>query len=84
MCTGGSCFVTAKGRDLKKARASRALEVLAEAVGFEPTVPFGTTVFKTAPINRSGTPPFSCLDVSLFYYIKIFCQDISKKQLISN
>lgn len=37
-----------------------------------------TTVFKTAPINRSGTPPFSCLDVSLFYYIKIFCQDILK------
>lgn len=35
-----------------------------------------TTVFKTAPINRSGTPPFDCLDVSLFYYIKIFCQDI--------
>ena len=26
-----------------------------------------TTVFKTAPINRSGTPPFSCLDVILLY-----------------
>lgn len=30
-----------------------------------------TTVFKTAPINRSGTPPVSCLDVALLYYIKI-------------
>ena len=57
MCTGGSCFVTDKGRDLKKARASRALEVLAEAVGFEPTVPFGTTVFKTASLSHSDTPP---------------------------
>ena len=46
-----------QGRDLKKARASRALEVLAEAVGFEPTVPFGTTVFKTASLSHSDTPP---------------------------
>ena len=31
---------------------------LAEGVGFEPTVPVkGTTVFETAPIDRSGTPP---------------------------
>lgn len=29
-----------------------------EEVGFEPTVRSSrTTVFKTAPINRSGTPP---------------------------
>ena len=29
-----------------------------EEVGFEPTVRYKrTTVFKTAPINRSGTPP---------------------------
>ena len=42
---------------MKKARASRALEVLAEAVGFEPTVPFGTTVFKTASLSHSDTPP---------------------------
>src|SRR2546427_5917886 len=33
--------------------------VLAEGVGFEPTVPQGgTTVFETAPINHSGTPPW--------------------------
>ncbi len=32
--------------------------VLAEGVGFEPTVPVkGTTVFETAPIDHSGTPP---------------------------
>ena len=27
----------------------------------------GTTVFKTAPINRSGTPPYDCSDVILLY-----------------
>ena len=26
-----------------------------------------TTVFKTAPINRSGTPPYDCSDVILLY-----------------
>jgi len=26
-------------------------------VGFEPTVPFGTPVFKTGAINHSTTPP---------------------------
>ena len=32
---------------------------MAERVGFEPTVPHeGTTVFETAPIDRSGTSPF--------------------------
>ena len=30
---------------------------LAEGVGFEPTVPCGTTVFKTAAIGHSATPP---------------------------
>ncbi len=29
----------------------------AEGVGFEPTVPFGTPVFKTGAINHSTTPP---------------------------
>ncbi len=34
---------------------------LAEEVGFEPTVPLGTTVFKTAAFNHSAIPPqFSC------------------------
>lgn len=30
---------------------------LAEVVGFELTVPFDTTVFKTAPLDLSGTLP---------------------------
>ena len=29
----------------------------AEAVGFEPTDPFGSTVFKTAAIDHSAKPP---------------------------
>ena len=29
----------------------------AEAEGFEPPVPFSTTVFKTAAIDHSATPP---------------------------
>ena len=31
--------------------------LLAEAVGFEPTEPCGSTVFKTAAFNHSATPP---------------------------
>ena len=31
--------------------------VKTEEVGFEPTVPFGTPVFKTGAINHSPTPP---------------------------
>ena len=31
--------------------------VLAERVGFEPTVPYGTLVFKTSPFDHSGTSP---------------------------
>ena len=30
---------------------------VAERVGFEPTVPCGTTVFETVPIDHSGTSP---------------------------
>ena len=32
---------------------------LAEGVGFEPTSPFGETVFKTAAIDHSATPPLA-------------------------
>ncbi len=32
---------------------------MAEEVGFEPTVPEGTTVFKTAAFDHSATPPAS-------------------------
>ncbi len=30
---------------------------MAEGVGFEPTRPFGLTVFKTAALDHSATPP---------------------------
>ena len=41
-----------------KVSRGRTREKLAEGVGFEPTVPArGTTVFETAPIDHSGTPP---------------------------
>jgi hypothetical protein len=40
----------------------KTLTLLAEGVGFEPTVPFSTTVFKTASFNHSDIPP-------LFLYI---------------
>ena len=30
---------------------------MAERVGFEPTVVFATTVFKTVPLSLSGTSP---------------------------
>jgi hypothetical protein len=30
---------------------------MAEGVGFEPTVPFGTPVFKTSAIDHSATLP---------------------------
>ena len=33
------------------------VKVLAEGVGFEPTSPFGETVFKTAAIDHSAIPP---------------------------
>ena len=40
------------------------LAVLAEGVGFEPTVPLlDTTVFETAPFGRSGIPPPTSLGV---------------------
>ena len=40
-----------RGRDLTRA------QILAERVGFEPTGREGPAVFKTAPINHSGTSP---------------------------
>src|SRR5450759_3440337 len=38
---------------------------LAERVGFEPTGPRGPAVFKTAPIDRSGTSPRPLADAIL-------------------
>ena len=36
---------------------------MAEGVGFEPTEPLGSAVFKTAAINHSATPPAAILAV---------------------
>ena len=58
-----------------------------EEVGFEPTVRSSrTTVFKTAPINRSGTPPNDFYQISfivftenilsiLSFIVKLFVKD---------
>jgi hypothetical protein len=46
---GGGCRVLAG--------TQRVQLVGAAGVGFEPTEPLGSTVFKTAPFDRSGTPP---------------------------
>ena len=43
--------------EMKNARGSRACVDLAEEVGFEPTEPCGSTVFKTAAFNHSAIPP---------------------------
>ena len=45
---------------MKKSRNTKLFRLLirlAEEVGFEPTVPLGTTVFKTAAFNHSAIPP---------------------------
>ena len=42
---------------MKNARGYRACVDLAEEVGFEPTEPCGSTVFKTAAFNHSAIPP---------------------------
>jgi hypothetical protein len=44
----------------------------AENVGFEPTVPCGTTVFKTAAIDHSANSPRAKL-VILYELTIIFC-----------
>ena len=43
--------------EMKNARGHRACVDLAEEVGFEPTEPCGSTVFKTAAFNHSAIPP---------------------------
>ncbi len=40
-------------------------EYMAERQGFEPWVPFGTTVFETAPFDHSGTSPFKAFSSQL-------------------
>ena len=44
-----------------KARHRRPLEKVAEREGFEPPEPCGSTVFKTAAIDHSATPPMGVI-----------------------
>ena len=52
-----SPFTRLAGERLQPARPSLLSVFLAEGVGFEPTVPLGTTVFKTASLSHSDIPP---------------------------
>jgi hypothetical protein len=49
---------------------------MAEGVGFEPTDPYGSPVFKTGALNRSAIPPIGsrCLicELSLFAGVLAF------------
>lgn len=63
--TVGAGSITNAARDayfakkIKKAASMLLETALAEEERFELPVPFSTTVFKTAPLNHSGTPPYS-------------------------
>src|SRR5258708_9316057 len=46
-------------RKIGYARHSQFCSEVAEGVGFEPTDPCGSPVFKTGPLSRSGIPPHS-------------------------
>ena len=56
-----SNFDSSAESDRLKAQSAKS-DVSAEEVGFEPTVPCGTTVFKTAAFDHSATPPFCNYD----------------------
>ncbi len=42
---------------MRRLTVSGGVAAMAEEEGFEPPVPFGTAVFKTAALNHSATPP---------------------------
>ena len=52
---------------------------LAEEVGFEPTDPLRSTVFKTAAFDRSAILPNINFDI--IYQMKAFCKCFLKKSL---
>ena len=52
---------------------------MAEEVGFEPTVPCGTTVFKTAAFDHSATPPANLDKSELIEYIGCCQEDYNKR-----
>ena len=58
----------AKDRKQPVALRPAAINHFAEAEGFEPPVPFSTTVFKTAAIDHSATPPKAGLNNPIICY----------------
>ncbi len=67
-----SSFTRLAGERLQPSRPSlrkAAENFLAEGVGFEPTVPLGTAVFKTAAFSHSAIPPVSFIS----FYFNIIC-----------
>src|SRR5450759_2949855 len=59
------CHAGSRGKASVGAAARSRSQDLAERVGFEPTGPRGPAVFKTAPIDRSGTSPRPLADAIL-------------------
>ena len=56
---------------------------MAEEVGFEPTVPLRTTVFKTAAIGHSATPPrMTFLSAINYHDIKINSRVLNRGDII--
>ncbi len=56
---------------------TRGYMLMAESVGFEPTVVLATTVFKTVPLNRSGNSPGLCPFMLLPRYGVVNCTQSS-------
>ena len=52
----------------------RAAEVMAERVGFEPTDPFGSTVFETARFGHSRTSPHVYFSWNLRYWLAVVAE----------
>ena len=56
-------------RDVEHDR-SNTLKRLAEEEGFEPPEPFGSTVFKTAAIDHSATPPRDVFYTGMKFHVQ--------------
>jgi hypothetical protein len=66
--------------DRTESHKANILLLLAEREGFEPPVPYGTTVFKTAAFNHSATSP----DLRLLKLTKAFYQTVTKYVIFYN
>ena len=58
--TPDMCFMVSPGK-------IGIIDEVAEAEGFEPPVPDGTTVFKTVALNHSATPPWRIITDDCLY-----------------